>query len=81
MVPPDRMYVYCWDVRPYPAFPADEDRWGDAANWATGHWLSGRVTRSELRGIVATLLADMGSTTPTRPASTASCRAMSSTAS
>jgi hypothetical protein len=60
MVPPDRIYVYCWDARPYPAFPADEDRWGDAANWATGHWLSGRVTRSELGGIVATLLADMG---------------------
>ena len=29
-----------WDARPFPTFPARDDIWGDAVNWATGNWLS-----------------------------------------
>jgi hypothetical protein len=36
--------VWCWDARPYPAFPALEDVWADAPQWITGHWLNGRLT-------------------------------------
>src|SRR5690606_20267557 len=33
-----RIYLWCWDARPYPAFPGDGANWSDAANHATGHW-------------------------------------------
>ena len=48
MVDLDRMHVYAWDARPYPAFPADTDAWGDGANWRLGHWLTGRIASAPL---------------------------------
>lgn len=36
--------VWCWDARPYPAFPARGDVWADAGGWRAGHWLNGRLT-------------------------------------
>ena len=44
--------VWCWDARPYPAFPALDDVWADAGAWAAGHWLNGRMI-----GEAGTLLA------------------------
>ncbi|MEO6014094.1 MAG: glycoside hydrolase/phage tail family protein [Devosia sp.] len=38
-----RIYLWTWDARPYPAFPANLDVWSDGANHATGHWLTGRL--------------------------------------
>ncbi|WP_125256391.1 baseplate multidomain protein megatron [Brevundimonas fluminis] len=35
--------AWCWDARPWPAFPARSDLWTDAGAWATGHWLNGRL--------------------------------------
>lgn len=35
--------AWCWDARPWPAFPAREDLWSDAGAWRTGHWLNGRM--------------------------------------
>ncbi len=35
--------AWCWDARPYPAFPALGDVWADAGAWRTGHWLNGRL--------------------------------------
>lgn len=35
--------AWCWDARPYPDFPARAGVWGDAGNWARGHWLNGRM--------------------------------------
>ncbi|HEV7229097.1 baseplate multidomain protein megatron [Brevundimonas sp.] len=35
--------AWCWDARPWPAFPARDDLWADAGAWATGHWLNGRL--------------------------------------
>jgi len=35
--------AWCWDARPWPAFPARDDLWTDAGAWATGHWLNGRL--------------------------------------
>jgi hypothetical protein len=34
--------VWAWDARPFPTFPLLASQWGDAGDWATGHWLSGR---------------------------------------
>ncbi len=44
--------AWCWDARPYPAFPALRTVWADAGSWTTGHWLNGRMT-----GEPATMLA------------------------
>ncbi len=60
MVPPERIHVYCWDARPYPAFPFDTDTWGDGDNWRLGHWLNGRGAGGGLAETVARLLADYG---------------------
>lgn len=42
MVDRDRLYIYCWDARPYPTFPDRIDVWGDGPNWERGHWITGR---------------------------------------
>jgi hypothetical protein len=54
------MHIYAWDARPYPAFPADADAWGDAANWRLGHWLTGRMASAPLAATVRAILADHG---------------------
>ncbi len=53
MVATDRMYVWAWDARPYPFFPANIDVWSDGENYAKGHWLNGRVTSRVLGGLIA----------------------------
>ncbi len=35
--------AWCWDARPYPAFPAAEAVWADTGAWRCGHWLNGRA--------------------------------------
>ncbi|WP_411816186.1 phage tail protein [Hyphococcus sp. DH-69] len=57
MVDADRQYVYAWDARPFPDFPARSDIWGDTANWEKGHWLNGRLGRAPL-GLLVSALAD-----------------------
>lgn len=52
-----RIYVYAWDARPFPAFPADSETWGDTANWAFGHWLNGRLSAVALDVAVGEILA------------------------
>ena len=47
--------AWCWDARPYPAFPAREDVWADAGGWRTGHWLNGRLA-GETRDLIAEVL-------------------------
>ncbi|HEY0282649.1 MAG TPA: glycoside hydrolase/phage tail family protein, partial [Rhizomicrobium sp.] len=52
------LYVWCWDARPFPFFPARADVWGDAANYRTGHWLNGRLGAVQLSDLVAALCAE-----------------------
>lgn len=47
--------AWCWDARPYPAFPARADVWADAGSWRSGHWLNGRLG-GESRDLIAALL-------------------------
>ncbi len=54
------MNVWCWDARPYPAFPQRSDVWGDTQNWRTGHWLNGRMGGGEVRGVITAIAAQAG---------------------
>ena len=47
--------AWCWDARPYPAFPARAEVWADAGAWRAGHWLNGRMG-GEAADLVAALL-------------------------
>jgi len=60
MVRADRLFVYAWDARPYPAFPSRTDVWADAHNWVTGHWLNGRVGRVPLSLLIETIALQAG---------------------
>jgi len=62
MIPPGSIYLWTWDARPYPVFPAADDVWGDAANWNAGHWLTGRLGSAPLDALVTALLGDSGIT-------------------
>ena len=55
MVDPTRIHVWCWDARPYPAFPALGSVWSDGDNWSTGHWLNGRLEGAPLDHLISTL--------------------------
>ncbi|MEL6747989.1 MAG: glycoside hydrolase TIM-barrel-like domain-containing protein, partial [Pseudomonadota bacterium] len=59
MVDPDRLYLYAWDARPYPAFPLS-DVWSDRTNWQFGHWLNGRVGAGPLQSVVSQMFTDFG---------------------
>ncbi len=60
MVDSARTHVYCWDARPYPAFPNHTETWGDGGNWRLGHWINGRTASAPIPALVATLLGDFG---------------------
>ena len=58
MVDPDRIYLWTWDARPFPAFPHRLDVWGDGDNWTTGHWLTGRLEGVPLDRLIAAIMSD-----------------------
>jgi len=47
--------AWCWDARPFPAFPARGGVWADAGAWRAGHWLNGRMG-GEAADLVAAVL-------------------------
>jgi len=62
MINMDRAHVWAWDTRPYPQFPNAGDLWADGANYAKGHWISGRTTAQPLSSVVADICAASGLT-------------------
>jgi len=60
MVPDDGIALWAWDARPFPAFPARGDVWGDHDNWRLGHWLNGRVGLALLPDVVADVCGRVG---------------------
>lgn len=60
MIDPERIFVWTWDARPFPAFPQDGTTWSDGANWRTGHWLNGRLGATTLADLIARVLRDHG---------------------
>ncbi|MBO0661842.1 glycoside hydrolase TIM-barrel-like domain-containing protein [Jiella sp. MQZ9-1] len=60
MVTPDAIHLWTWDARPFPAFPALSNVWGDAENWRRGHWLNGRLGAAPFDALVAAILSANG---------------------
>ena len=60
MVDPERIYLWTWDARPYPAFPTDTDVWADGPNYAAGHWLTGRLGALATDELIEAVAADYG---------------------
>jgi len=56
----ERVSVWTWDARPYPAFPSDAGTWSDAENHAAGHWLTGRLGALASDELAAAVAADWG---------------------
>lgn len=52
MIDAEKTFVWAWDARPYPAFPANKANWADNVNYEKGHWLMGRMGRVSLAAIV-----------------------------
>lgn len=67
MVDPDRIYLWAYDARPFPAFPMLATIWSDATSWDKGHWLNGRLEAAPLDALVPRLLRDFGESAPSRP--------------
>ncbi|MGX9855230.1 baseplate multidomain protein megatron [Limimaricola variabilis] len=62
MLDTGRMLVWAWDLRPYPWFPALSEAWSDGANWARGHWITGRTAHRDLASVVREICAEAGVT-------------------
>lgn len=60
MVDMSRAHAWCWDARPYPAFPGRPDLWSDGPAWDRGHWLNGRAGAVPLASVVADLCLSAG---------------------
>jgi hypothetical protein len=52
MLDSDRIHIWTWDARPYPAFPNRTDYWSDAKNWSENHWITGRMGFVDLKDLV-----------------------------
>lgn len=64
MVPADSVFVWCWDARPFPAFPDFTTVWADAGNWSVGHWITGRIEGLDLAGLIGAILSELGIAAP-----------------
>lgn len=60
MVDLNRAHVWCWDARPFPAFPGRPDLWSDGPAWQRGHWLNGRAGSVMLAGVIGDICRKAG---------------------
>jgi hypothetical protein len=58
----ERRFVWCWDARPYPFFPALTNVWSDGENFRLGHWIEGKIGNMLLSEIVRDLCLRAGLT-------------------
>ena len=62
MVDTDRIHVWAWDARPFPAFPGNSELWSDNVNYSRGHWINGRAASRPLSFVVAEICERSGVT-------------------
>lgn len=58
MVGVENLFVWAWDARPFPAFPALKEVWSDGENYQRGHWINGRMGAAPLAQLVGEILTD-----------------------
>ncbi|CAK8163526.1 putative Host specificity protein [Candidatus Xenohaliotis californiensis] len=56
----DHMFLWYWDVRPYPFFPALYNVWDDTENWMLSHSIQGKIGSLTLNSIVQYLFKRSG---------------------
>jgi len=47
----EEMFLWCWDARPYPAWPVS-NVWSDGRLWEKGHWVNYKFGSSNLSSIL-----------------------------
>ena len=62
MVDAGHIFLWAWDARPFPFFPARTDVWSDGVNYARGHWLNGRIGALPLGRVIEGVCAEYGFT-------------------
>lgn len=62
MIDMKNVFIWNWDARPWPDFPARSNIWSDAANHRLGHWITGRLGAASLADTVAELCRRSGLT-------------------
>jgi hypothetical protein len=62
MIDMEHAYLWAWDARPYPWFPALSDVWSDGGNYRLGHWMTGRAALRSLSSVVTEVCARAGLT-------------------
>lgn len=58
----NNMFIWTWDARPYPDYPARSNIWSDGDSWFFGHWLTGRIEAVPLARLIAYLCERCGLT-------------------
>lgn len=56
MVDIERLYIWTWDARPFPAFPHFSEIWADSENWRFGHWLNGRLGAAPVAELISDIV-------------------------
>lgn len=59
MIYSEKIYVWTWDVRPWPDFPLRKSVWADSPAHHTGHWITGRATSASLRDAISEICDDL----------------------
>jgi hypothetical protein len=50
----ENIFLWCWDARPYPAWPHGM-YWSDGYLWERGHWVNGKFGTSSLAAVISDL--------------------------
>ena len=56
----ENKFLWCWDARPYPFWPAYKHVWRDYAAWKTGHWINGKTGIIGLASVIQDLCLQAG---------------------
>ena len=56
----ENKFLWCWDARPYPFWPAYNNIWRDAPAWKTGHWINGKTSMIGLASVIQDLCLQVG---------------------
>ncbi|WDM85624.1 glycoside hydrolase TIM-barrel-like domain-containing protein [Ehrlichia sp. JZT12] len=55
----EQMFLWGWDVRPYPYFPQLQNIWQDAKHWQISYWIQEKLSLLKISDIIHDLLASI----------------------